>query len=299
MRIEVKRFPLLPGMGIKLDFKMKFKTVFIFASLFFLLTFFEGSGGEVSTPQRHTDTGRNYPGYYCSGTPAGGYSIQVNGSEIKQKGSEEKFRKRRYAMVSSQIIARGVKDERVFESMRRVPRHLFVDESLMNDAYSDRPLPIGYGQTISQPYIVALMTELLQVDSGDVVLEVGTGSGYQAAVLAEIVSKVYTIEIIEALGKRAERRLENLGYKNIKVKIDDGYYGWPDYAPFDAIIVTAAAGHIPPPLIKQLKPGGRMAIPVGSIFFVQNLVLVKKNMKGEITTKNILPVRFVPLVGGH
>ena len=182
--------------------------------------------------------------------------------------------------------------------MRTVPRHKFVPDELKAYAYEDRPLPIGCGQTISQPYIVALMTELLKVDEEDKVLEVGTGSGYQAAILSQIVREVYTIEIFEELGISAKRRLRELGYSNVKVRIGDGYYGWPEEAPFDAIIVTCAATHIPPPLIAQLREGGRMCIPVGGAFQVQNLMLVEKR-DGKIMSRNILPVRFVPMLGKH
>jgi protein-L-isoaspartate(D-aspartate) O-methyltransferase len=190
-------------------------------------------------------------------------------------------------------------DPRVMQALATVPRHALVPESLQDVAYENRPLPIGHGQTISQPYIVAIMTDLLKVAPADKVLEVGTGSGYQAAILAELVDRVYTIEIIEALGTRARASLETLGYENITVRIGDGYYGWQEQAPFDAIVVTAAASHIPPPLIEQLKKGGRMIVPVGSRFMVQQLVLVEKDLQGEVVTRQILPVRFVPLTGTH
>ena len=205
------------------------------------------------------------------------------------------YKKLRYKMVNQQIAKRGIYNQKVLQSMRDVPRHLFVPERRQRSAYGDFPLPIGYGQTISQPYIVALMTELLKPEKDDIALEVGTGSGYQAAVLSKIVKKVYTVEIITPLGKAAEKRLSEMGYKNITVKVGDGYFGWEQYAPFDCIIVTAASDHIPPPLIKQLKNGGKMAIPVGMPFQVQKLMLVEKSEKGEIRIKNILPVRFVPL----
>jgi protein-L-isoaspartate(D-aspartate) O-methyltransferase len=182
--------------------------------------------------------------------------------------------------------------------MYTVPRHEFVPEELRENAYEDRPLPIGLGQTISQPYIVAYMTELLGVDQDSTVLEIGTGSGYQAAVLAEIVKQVYTIEIFKELGEQAKERFKRLEYQNITSKVGDGYYGWEEVAPFDGIIVTCAAGHIPPPLIQQLKPGGKMVIPVGGVFQVQQLMLVMKDEEGNVRTKNMLPVRFVPLLGG-
>jgi protein-L-isoaspartate(D-aspartate) O-methyltransferase len=201
--------------------------------------------------------------------------------------------KRRMEMVGAQIEARGVRAPSVLEAMRRTERHLFVPDAQVVFAYDDRPLPIGYGQTISQPYIVALMTELVGPQPQFKVLEIGAGSGYQAAVLAELVEKVYTVEIVAPLAEWAEQRLRLAGYDNVEVKQADGYYGWEEHAPFDAIIVTAATPHIPPPLLEQLKEGGRMIIPVGSRFRVQQLVLVEKK-QGEITTRNMLPVRFVP-----
>jgi protein-L-isoaspartate(D-aspartate) O-methyltransferase len=186
-------------------------------------------------------------------------------------------------------------DVAVTAAMARIERHRFVPEVLAPIAYRNRPLPIGYGQTISQPYIVALMTDLLDPKPGQVALEVGTGSGYQAAVLAELGLTVYTMEIIEPLAKSAKARLKSLGYDKVRVRWGDGYSGWPDHAPFDAIIVTAAGDHIPPPLIAQLKPGGRMVIPVGARFMTQQLVLVKKDATGKVTTRQLLPVAFVPL----
>jgi protein-L-isoaspartate(D-aspartate) O-methyltransferase len=187
----------------------------------------------------------------------------------------------------------------VTAAMGKVERHRFVPAELAAFAYLNRPLPIGYGQTISQPFIVALMTDLMRVKAGDKVLEIGTGSGYQAAVLAEIANSVYSIEIIEPLGKQAGDRLQSLGYGNVKTRVGDGYYGWPEAAPFDAIMVTAAASHVPPPLLKQLKPGGRMVIPLGTHFMTQYLMLVEKQQDGSVTTRQILPVRFVPLTGGQ
>ncbi|TMG79240.1 MAG: protein-L-isoaspartate(D-aspartate) O-methyltransferase [Betaproteobacteria bacterium] len=182
----------------------------------------------------------------------------------------------------------------VMAAMRKVPRHRFVPFLQEIFAYDNRPLPIGESQTISQPYIVALMTDFLDLKSGDTVLEVGTGSGYQAAVLAELAAKVYTIEIVEPLGKRATRLLRELGYRNVEVRIGDGYNGWPEAAPFDSIIVTAAPGEIPKPLVDQLKPGGRMVIPVGGTHDAQQLLLVEKQPDGTTATKRTLPVRFVP-----
>ncbi len=190
-------------------------------------------------------------------------------------------------------------DVRVLSAIAEVPRHLFVPASLQRQAYENRPLPIGHGQTISQPYIVALMTDLLRPQPGDRVFELGTGSGYQAAILAKLTKEVYSVEIIEPLGNEAAQRLDNLGYANVKVKVADGYYGWPEHAPFDAIIVTAAGSHVPPPLVRQLKPGGRMVIPVGASFLTQHLMLIEKQRDGTVVSRQILPVSFVPLVGGH
>jgi len=187
----------------------------------------------------------------------------------------------------------------VMASMNTVKRHELVPQSQRRFAYENRPLPIGYSQTISQPYIVALMTELIEPDSDDVVLEVGTGSGYQAAVLAELVDHVYSIEIIAALASRARQDLERLGYKDITTKLGDGYYGWEEHGPFDAIVVTAAASHVPPPLIEQLKPGGLMVIPVGGRFMTQTLLLLEKTDNGEVITRQYGAVRFVPLTGEH
>ena len=197
------------------------------------------------------------------------------------------------------IVDRGVKDQNVLRAMSAVHRHLFVPEPFTSRADEDSALPIGKGQTISQPYTVALMTEALQVRSGGKILEIGTGSGYQAAILAEMAGSVYSIEIIEPLGKEAGALLKSLGYRNVQTRVGDGYYGWPDAAPFDAIMVTAAASHVPPPLIRQLKPGGRMVIPLGTQFMTQSLMLVEKKPDGTVTTRQILPVRFVPLTGGH
>ena len=188
---------------------------------------------------------------------------------------------------------------RVIAAMEKVERHRFVPADLAGFAYLNRPLPIGYGQTISQPFIVALMSGLMNVRAGDKVLEIGTGSGYQAAILAEMGSSVYSIEIIEPLGKQAGDLLKSLGYRNVETRVGDGYYGWPEAAPFDAIMVTAAASHVPPPLVKQLKPGGRMVIPLGTQFMTQYLMLVEKRIDGSVINRQILPVRFVPLTGGH
>ena len=203
--------------------------------------------------------------------------------------SEAEYAARRAALVkiveddvraTSRFIGKDEFNPRVIEALATVPRHAFVSEGQRRRAYLNRPLPIGHGQTISQPYIVALMTDLLEVDADDIVLEIGTGSGYQAAILAELVKQVYTIEIVEPLGMAAAARLTRLGYDNVVTRLGDGYYGWEAKAPFDAIVVTAAASHLPPLLIAQLKPGGRMVVPVGGWFFIQHLVLVEKDVGG-------------------
>ncbi|MDP6953091.1 MAG: protein-L-isoaspartate(D-aspartate) O-methyltransferase [Alphaproteobacteria bacterium] len=183
----------------------------------------------------------------------------------------------------------------VLAVMNTVPRHRFVPEAYQREAYADTPLPIGHGQTISQPFIVALMTELLGVGPEATVLEIGTGSGYQAAVLSPLVTEVCTLEIIAPLGETAAARLASLGYDNVRTRIGDGYFGWPECGPFDGITVTAAAGHVPPPLVQQLKPGGRMVIPVGDVYGPQYLTLVEKDTDGAVTTRQLLAVRFVPL----
>lgn len=218
---------------------------------------------------------------------------------------DDPFAKARQVMVEKDIKARGIIDKKVLDVMLKVKRHLFVDEGLQGKAYADHPLPIGEGQTISQPYVVAIMTQSLKLKPGDRVLEIGTGSGYQAAILAEIVKlvpeifnrgEVYTIEIRKGLADMAAKRLKGLGWRNVKVKYGDGYFGWEEFAPFDAIIVTAAANHIPPDLIKQLKDGGRLIIPLGSTFYYQMLTLATKRGQ-DIDMEQLSEVRFVPMVG--
>lgn len=210
---------------------------------------------------------------------------------------EDPFTKEREQMVLQTIERRGVRDKAVLKAMKTVKRHLFVPENNVSQAYEDRPLPIGYGQTISQPFIVAYMTEAIKPKPEYKVLEIGTGSGYQAAVLAEIVKEVYTIEIIGELGKAAATRLKKLGYNNVNVSVKDGYFGWEEHGPYDAIIVTAAAEFVPPPLLGQLKDGGKIIIPIGSPFMNQMLMLVEKKGK-KITTKGLMPVVFVPFTRG-
>jgi len=202
----------------------------------------------------------------------------------------------RNRMVERDLKGRDINDPKVLEVMGRVPRHLFVDKSLQSQAYADHPLPIGEGQTISQPYIVALMTQILKIKPGEKVLEIGMGSGYQAAVLAELTDQVYTIEIRENLTRQATQRLKQLGYEKVQVKYGDGYFGWEEYAPFDAIIVTCAANHIPPPLIKQLKEGGRLIIPLGSTTYFQTLTLLTKK-QGKTDIQHLSGVAFVPMTG--
>lgn len=210
--------------------------------------------------------------------------------------ASDPFASKRKAMVEHDIKARGIKDKKVLEVMSKIPRHLFVDKSIMNQAYADHPLPIEEGQTISQPYVVALMTEALKLKPSDRVLEIGTGSGYQAAVLSEIVREVYSIEIRKILAENATKKLKTLGYNNVKVKYADGYFGWEEHAPFDSIIITAAVNHIPPPLIKQLKGGGRLIVPLGSTVYFQTLTLMTKK-KGSIDVEQLGSVSFVPMVG--
>lgn len=212
-----------------------------------------------------------------------------------QSGKNSDMTEERNDMVREQIERRGIRDERVLQAMRDVKRHLFVPGESVNDAYEDSPLPIGEGQTISQPYIVALMTELIEPDPSDRILEIGTGSGYQAAILSRLVGEVYSIEIVESLGNTARQRLDLLGYENVEVRIGDGYKGWPEKAPFDAIIVTAAPPEIPQALVDQLADNGRMVVPVGTNY--QELMLIEKH-DGRVSKRVVTAVRFVPMVKG-
>jgi protein-L-isoaspartate(D-aspartate) O-methyltransferase len=211
--------------------------------------------------------------------------------------ADDPYQSKRREMVEKQIRGRGVRDARVLAAMEKVPRHLLLDRSLWSRAYADHPLPIGESQTISQPYVVALMTEELKLSPSDRVLEIGTGSGYQAAVLAEMVKEVFTIEIRKSLAEQAEKRLKELGYRNVRVKYADGYFGWKEQAPFDAVIITAAVNHIPPPLLKQLKEGGRLILPLGSTVFYQTLTLVTKKKGGDLSVEQKGEVAFVPMTG--
>ncbi len=227
-------------------------------------------------------------------SPAGEPDRAREGAFAPERAAERERTAERERMVEFQIASRDVKDERVLAAMRRVPRHAFVPDELSRQAYDDGPLPIGHGQTISQPYIVGFMSAALELSGDERVLEIGTGSGYQAAVLAELARDVYTIEIVPELGRQAEQRLRELGYENVHVRIGDGYLGWPEAAPFDAILVTAAPDHVPQPLIDQVKVGGRMILPVGEER--QELVLLRRTESG-LERDHVLPVRFVPMTG--
>jgi protein-L-isoaspartate(D-aspartate) O-methyltransferase len=224
------------------------------------------------------------------------FCLTISAQE-QEEDKEEIFTQRRQSMVVNQLYSRDIIDSKVLQAMLTVPRHQFVDSRIRESAYNDYPLAIGEGQTISQPYIVALMTQLLELKGDEKVLEIGTGSGYQAAVLAEIVEEVYTIEIYESLSEKSEKLLMDLGYRNIKFKVGDGYHGWEEFAPYDAVIVTCAPDHVPPPLLQQIREdGGRIVIPVGGIWMVQTLMKIEKT-EGKIKSKGIIGVRFVPMIG--
>jgi len=258
----------------------------------------------LGTPQTPSNNGLAPPTQPASASVAASEGIERDDSG-RLTWPRPRFRERqreRDRMVDTQIAADAlfrdaIKDQAVLAALRAVPRHEFVPASRQANAYDDTPLPIGYGQTISQPYIVALMTALLEIRPGDRVLEIGTGSGYQAAVLAELTPYVYSIEIIEALQREAAERLRRLGYTTVQTRTGDGYDGWPEAGPFDGIIVTCAAGHVPPPLWDQLKPGGRMVIPIGGVFETQRLLVLSKQADGSRRSRNVLPVRFVPMTG--
>lgn len=243
-------------------------------------------------PTRHwTNPGPLWPAVVVFVVALGGYVAAVSAQEV----DEERMKRKRLDMVERQIQKRGVKDERVLRAMERVPRHHFVTPESIEQAYDDHPLRIGYEQTISQPYIVALMTELAGIGPDEKVLEIGTGSGYQAAVLSELALEVFSIEIVEPLGREAAVRLDALGYDNVMVRIGDGYQGWPEEAPFDAIVVTAAPEEIPPKLVEQLAEGGKMVVPVGTHY--QELMLLEKK-GGKMEKRAVTAVRFVPMVHG-
>jgi protein-L-isoaspartate(D-aspartate) O-methyltransferase len=231
----------------------------------------------------------------CAAVLSGGGAVAGADPPAARAALIEEVRQLRWQL--GRELGPGGFDGRVLAALGRVPREEFVPDAVKARAYENRPLPIGSGQTISQPFIVALMTDLLQLKPGDRVLEIGTGSGYQTAVLAELVERVFTIEIDPALGRRAAATLARLGYAGVTARVADGYQGWPEHAPFDAILVTAAPTSIPPPLLAQLKPGGRLVVPVGEAFATQSLQLVTKQPGGRITTREILPVAFVPLTG--
>ncbi|MCF7928276.1 MAG: protein-L-isoaspartate(D-aspartate) O-methyltransferase [Spirochaetales bacterium] len=250
-----------------------------------------GPGGETDTQSGKAGQSSEQAGNQDNASPSEAQDSQSGTSDNGE------YRDRREHLVQDVLTQKGIQDQTVLEAMMAVRRHEFVPEQRRDSSYVDRSLPIGHGQTISQPYIVAFMTEKLGLEEDDRVLEVGTGSGYQAAVLAKIVKDVYSIEIIEGLHESAEARLRRLGYTNIHLRQGDGYFGWPEQAPFDAVIVTAAAGHIPPPLVEQLKAGGRIIIPIGGTYEVQSLVLVEKHGPEDVTTDHLLPVRFVPMTG--
>jgi len=224
-------------------------------------------------------------------------AVVLSAPGYRALATDDPYLQKRAAMVRDQIEREGVGDPRVLAAMRDVPRHLFVPPEYRARAYDPYPLPIGEGQTISQPYIVGFMTQILRLKGTDRVLEVGTGSGYQAAVAGKLAAEVYSVEILESLASRSRRTLSDLGFRNVVVRQGDGYYGWEEKAPFDAIIVTCAGGHVPPPLLRQLRDGGRMIMPVGGPFMTQNLVFIEKDARGSVTHRNVLPVAFVRLIG--
>ena len=272
-------------------------TVLIIAVFLFSAT---AAGKQDSLPPAEQSTDPNRPKEPKSADhqhtdPGIADSDTVSDPNWVRPRSDERLKERR-RMTEHIRKSYGLKNDDVLNALMNVPRHWFVMRSEQNMAYADMPLPIGHGQTISQPFIVAYMTSLLELDKDKKVLEVGTGSGYQAAVLNEFTPHVYSIEIIKALAEAGEKRLKKSGYKTIKTRTADGYWGWQEHAPFDAIIVTSAADHVPPPLIEQLKPKGKMCIPVGGAFRVQNLMLITKDEKGKVTSQALMPVRFVPFV---
>jgi len=238
-----------------------------------------------------------YPAGQGEEGPAPSARTDQSEGRIEAQRTEEKYKDAHQSMVRSQLYDRGITDWKVLGAMSKVPRHLFVPEAHRARSYADSPLPIGHGQTISQPYIVALMTWLLDISEGDRILEIGTGSGYQAAVLAELTDQVYSMEIIEPLAEAAGRALKEAGYSQVKLRRKDGYFGWPEAAPFQGIIITAAAGHVPPPLVEQLAPGGRLILPLGHPYQVQILTLIEKDEDGNLSSNQLLPVRFVPMTG--
>lgn len=225
--------------------------------------------------------------------------MQISIIFLLNLNAKDEFEDKRNSLLKEIKSQKNNFNENVLKAMADVPRHLFVSKKLHSEAYENRPLPIGYGQTISQPYIVAFMSSIIEPKKNHKVLEIGTGSGYQASILAQIVNTLYSIEIIEPLSKKAKETIKKLNYSNIYLKVGDGYYGWEEHAPYDSIIVTAASSHIPPPLVKQLKAGGKMIIPVGSPFTTQHLILIEKDLNSSTKTTQILPVRFVPLTGKH
>jgi protein-L-isoaspartate(D-aspartate) O-methyltransferase len=275
---------------------MRVQNIFVFSLLLILGSCGRDTTASRNSPKDSLSNPRDNPN--ARGNVA---EVQENKAATKQKmnkpnSSENDLQSRkRLEMVNYQIRRRGIKDRRVLEAMERIPRHLFVADDLQSRAYDDGPLPIGYGQTISQPYIVALMTELVRPEPGDRALDIGTGCGYQAAVLSELVEKVYSIEILEPLAEEAKLRLNRLGHKNVELRCGDGYQGWAEHAPFQIIIVAAAPDHVPQPLVNQLAPNGRMVIPVGH--GSQELLLIEKSADGSVRHTNITAVSFVPMTG--